>query len=223
MDARLEDFQRIAESDEHFFRGMEVHRDGKYKRAIQLYGMATELRPEASLPLLFRARAHFEEGDFANAIKDCNTALDIVPEDSAALNMRGVAKYGSGDIDGAVEEFEHLMETREGFPWPYINRALIVRNRDGMDAGLKEFKAIAERFPKSSRVFDSLGVLTYELGDRDQALEYFDVAVANSNAANFPFPHAFLNRSILRKELGDAEGAAADEKKYKEFLNQTSK
>lgn len=223
MDTRLKDFKQVAESDEYWFKAMEVHRAGKIKRAIQLYGLAHDLRPEASMPLLFRARASFEDGDFAGAIEDCTTIIDMLPDNSAAYNMRGVARYGAGDVEGAIEDFEHLMALRKGFPWPFINRAFVIGETEGVEAGVKEFKLIAEKFPTNPRIFDSLGVLAYQSGDLKGALEYFNLAAANSDIAKYAFPHTFLNRSLLRKEMGDTAGAVLDEKKYIELLNRRNR
>jgi len=223
LDNRLDAFRTVTESDELWFKGMEVHRNGKLNRAIQLYTEAHELRPDATMPLLFRARAAFENGDFQSAIDDCNAILEEFPDDSPAQNMRGLAKYGAGDFDGAIADFEELMKLRKNFHWPFINRALVINDKDGIEAGIREFEIIAERFGQIPRIFDSLGVLTYQMGDKKKALEYFNMAAEKSDKYKYAFPHTFLNRSQLRYEMGDSKGALEDRKKYEKLFGVTNK
>ncbi len=94
------------ESEEHFYSGVELQRQGRIEQAIVEYTKAIELNPELVEAYNNRAGAYLEKGQYDQVIADCNKVVELDIDLSMAYLMRGMAYTEQGKKAEAISDIE---------------------------------------------------------------------------------------------------------------------
>jgi tetratricopeptide (TPR) repeat protein len=87
--------------------GVELHRQGSYKEALNKYEEALKIDPESALANYEIAYTYFVMGDHSNSIKHCKLVLEVESDiDYLAYVVMGSSLNMSGDPTKAIETFE---------------------------------------------------------------------------------------------------------------------
>lgn len=79
-----------------------LFKQGEYKKSLDSYNLALELKPTEKFALVARSRCHLQLGDTASALKDAETALEEDKEFIRALYQKAEALYSMGDFEHAL-------------------------------------------------------------------------------------------------------------------------
>ena len=79
-----------------------LFKQGEYKKALESYNLALELKPTEKFALVARSRCHLQLGDTESALKDAETALEDDKEFIRALYQKAEALYSMGDFEHAL-------------------------------------------------------------------------------------------------------------------------
>ncbi|MBI4336323.1 MAG: tetratricopeptide repeat protein [Chloroflexi bacterium] len=93
-------------TDEDFRRALELHREGRYDQAAELFASVAESRPGDPLPHVMRGSAYANNGQFREAVESFSQALELAPDDAVVYLYRGDAYLRMGLRDEARQDFE---------------------------------------------------------------------------------------------------------------------
>lgn len=131
---------------------------------------------------------------------------------------RGIAEGRRGELEAAFQDFEKAIALSPKDPLPLLNRAYAFLLNDDLDHAIADYCKAINLDKKNPSAYNSLGFVYYLKGEKGKALENFDEAIRLDPKE----PLYYLNRAKLKKETGNASGAEADLKKFKE-LNSAGK
>jgi len=158
-------------------RGTVYYRMQNYARASTDYLRAIDLDPAL-------ASAHFNLGltynrldDREQAFNHFDAAIRNGSENGAAFIERGVHHLDNGDFDLALADFTRAHELLPESPWPLANRGLTYAwKRDEVRAS-RDLDAAVAIDPLNQVALRGRALLSLNRGDREEAVEYLDVAL----------------------------------------------
>jgi Flp pilus assembly protein TadD len=130
-------------------------------------------------------------------------SLDIYPTYYRPLEGLAAVAYREGDLEAALDYSESALELA---PDPEKMLGLmgnIHRQRGRLDLARASWEALLAREPNDPETLSNLGILEWQEGDTDKALEYWLKATEDSDAP----AGVWLNLARAYEELGDREGA----------------
>jgi tetratricopeptide (TPR) repeat protein len=134
-------------------------------------------------------------------------AVALAPDNPEYRLIRGEVLYLLGEEDGALEQMDRLAAAGADTAYSRYVATVIRRNKGDYEAALREADAGLALAPDDADLMEEKGGVYYMLDDPLSALEWLDKALA----INPRLPGALFVRGLVRGELGDAEGAAADQ------------
>jgi len=108
-----------------FDKGLNFHKSGNYKEAINAYTKAIELNPQGANAYGARGVAYDGLGNYQQAINDLNKAIQLDTADAWWFyNVRGIiACYGLGNYQQAMNDFNKVIELNPQRDEGYYNVA----------------------------------------------------------------------------------------------------
>ena len=94
----------------YYRRGILLHREGDYKKAIEQYDKAIEMDPKNDAACYARGLAKEALGNYQGAIEDYSKVIEINPKDAVAYYARGLAKEALDNYQGAIEDYNKAIE-----------------------------------------------------------------------------------------------------------------
>ncbi|MFC4866545.1 MULTISPECIES: tetratricopeptide repeat protein [Streptomonospora] len=186
-----------------------------------------------------RWRLRHDAGRDAEAFEDIERAIRLRPDDAASYIQRGRTHRELRRLDAAIADFDRACELDSTIPAPLVQRALTFEGRGDHDAALADFTRAFALRPQDGHLLAHRAVLhraqgrhAESLADFDRALrltpddawtlsqrgstrwrlDQFEAALADLDRAVElePTSGRFLDRAVLRQDIGDLEGALAD-------------
>jgi Flp pilus assembly protein TadD/glycosyltransferase involved in cell wall biosynthesis len=179
--------------------GVLLYEAGDKEGALNHYQKAAQLKPED--PVFLKNLADFlyiERGDIEEALKNYVQALTLNPQDCEALLASGHICLTLGQQEDARIFFNRVLEIE---PWneparemlnqlntmPYptyghesdealYGRAQTEAKEGRRDNAIKTLKMLIAQDPDHAAAYNDLGVLSYESGDKQAALGYYEQA-----------------------------------------------
>ena len=146
------------------------------------------------------ALVKYQIKDYKGAISDLDKAVEIDPDYSIALNLRGASKFNLEDYEGALEDY---------------NRSIDIQKRRVSRIGLTIYdrrgNVVDEHRP--SETDHGLAITFYNRAMVKSAIENYEEAIEDyTNALKYDsdLVQVYLSRGLLKRELGDMEGACSD-------------
>lgn len=147
-------------------------------------------------------------GNYEEAIRHFDRAIGIWPEFAEAYMNRGVAKHNVSQRLPALADLDKALDLDPGLALAYSERGQIyLENGDGQRA-VREFskslnaKATLDGYYQRAEAYE-------KLGEHQKAILDFDAAIGEFREA----PYAYRARAVAKRNLGDREGADADDEK----------
>ena len=188
--------------------------------AREAFGRALEIDPEATGPLLQRARVNAIEGDTAEALADIDRVIDADPRDQRDLLMQQQARLlrarlrqQAGEPDRALEDVEAVLEQDEENPAAIEMKGLIAAEREDYPEAIRAFRRLVQLNRDDPVVLSQLGMLYLAAKQPRQAIQRFTKAL-EIDADNFP---SRRGRSDAAISIGDHEAALPDLEKAHEL------
>jgi tetratricopeptide (TPR) repeat protein len=119
------------------------------------------------------------------------------------LLAEAVSRYEGGDTVGAGELLGHIIQEYPDDPAANYYLAQILYDRSLYEAALDSYKKAVES-PEFNDALFNVGYLSYELGDADAALEYYDKYLEYRPGDST----ALYNKGIIYADLGNDAYAA---------------
>lgn len=133
-------------------------------------------------------------------------AVELAPDEPSYRIIRGEVLFMLGDLEGALEQLERLPADAHSANTRYM-ATFIHRVQENYEAALREANAGLALAPENTDLMEEMGGVYYLLDDPLSAREWLEKALA----INPRLGSALFLRGLVRAELGDADGAAADQ------------
>jgi serine/threonine protein kinase/tetratricopeptide (TPR) repeat protein len=194
----------------YFNRASALAACGKRTEAVADYDRALQRDPELVPAYVNRGLARLELEQFAGALADFDRAVAL-GQDSAAIQAgRGAALERLGrhaEADAAFQKATarataESREVQRSLRWVYGFAVALRLPREAAEA----FGEVLAEEPENPKALYGMALLRDRAGKKDEAIRYYDRALAAWPA----FPEARRYRAILRARLGDVRGAEED-------------
>ncbi len=133
-------------------------------------------------------------------------AVELAPDEPSYRAIHSEVLFILGDLEGALEQLDRLPADAHSANTRYM-ATFIHRVQENYEAALREADAGLALDPEDADLMEEKGGVYYMLDDPLSAREWLDKALTiNSRRAS-----TLYLRGMVRAELGDADGAAADQ------------
>ena len=170
-----------------------------FARLVKRFPDDAELH--ASLAASLRDLDQFEAAETPS-----RRAVELAPDEPSHRIIRGEVLFLLGDLEGALEQLDRLPADAHSSNTRYM-ATFIHRNQENYEAALREADAGLALDPEDTALMEEKGGVYYLLEDPLSAREWLDKALA----INPRLGSALFLRGLVRADLGDADGAAADQ------------
>ncbi len=99
----MADDETVSEVEELFYRGTDLHGEGRYDEALACFEHCLELDPDFDDALLGKAMAYLERGDMEQAIEIGKQLVERNPDDALAYTNLSLFYQRAGKIAEAEE------------------------------------------------------------------------------------------------------------------------
>lgn len=182
-------------------------RRGDYETASAGYDRLIRILPGDYSLHAAKARVLMAQGRYKEALASSTEALRLAPDDEETLLGHVEALAVAGDSPAALALLDRLVASGAESPTSRFLAALILRNQGEYERALREAEAGLVLAPDDPALIEEKGTIYYMLDDPLSAKEWLDRAVALDPAS----ADALYLRGLVRVDLGDAEGGAADQ------------
>jgi tetratricopeptide (TPR) repeat protein len=196
--------------------------------------LAAKSNPRIARKLLIRGQYAAMNGSYKTALKHLNKAILIKPDYDTAYYHRGILKSTLKDIQGAIADFSQAVRLNPHYSLPFFSRGTLYLQYGQAEKALADFDAAIAINPqfydalnnkavllntmgqplKAKQIYDSLIVLYDQLKSDKGYLNGGVLAQTPSDtlqAALKPrVPRLYYNRSFIKVQMNDLEGALQD-------------
>ncbi|MBN3040258.1 MAG: tetratricopeptide repeat protein, partial [Candidatus Omnitrophica bacterium] len=150
---------------------------GDFSKSLAASNKALALNPYSVEAYVNRGVALFNQGKYNKALDSYSKAVEINPDYLRIYYNIGIA-YTLLDYDQkAIANFRKATGSPEVAVDAYYNLGVLYRKNGMIKEAINAFLKVAEIAPEAD-VYNNLAMIYYELGDFEQAKEYFNQAVA---------------------------------------------
>ncbi|KHD11588.1 hypothetical protein PN36_01055 [Candidatus Thiomargarita nelsonii] len=163
--------------DKHFFRAVEMQRQGNWQGTIAESKKAYHYNPNRSMILFYMGRAYTESGHYKKSIEAVSELIAAYPYKMNALLNMGVAYARLGNYEQAIKAYHKVLQIKPDHANAYQNIGHLFRRQGKIDKALQAFKRASELAPENSLAHLNLGVAEWQNKQYKQAGESFKKAV----------------------------------------------
>lgn len=187
----------------YFNRGSILATEKKYELALNDFKTFDRISPDDFEVQYLMAACYYYLGDKATSLALVNKSLNGMFDFIDALKLRGTLYLEKGEYANAIKDFNNSLLTQfndyeiyymSGFCYEALNDSILALNNylKAEDLGFK-----------NEILFNNIGSLLVKLTDFENALKYFEKAIAINN--NFAL--AYYNQGIANDQLGFRDSA----------------
>lgn len=184
-------------------RGQANRRLGYFRKALEDYNTAIELRPNFATALSNRAALFSAVRRYDLAIRDLNRAIEMQPDYAEAYNNRGVAYRLSGNLTHAINDLSEAIRLKPDFADAYHNRGIAYSYAGDYDMAVTDYSFAIDIRPDWHRAHSNRGFAAFYLGRFELAYADLSAVLANDESE----PYTVIWRYLAKARMG-AEGAA---------------
>jgi tetratricopeptide (TPR) repeat protein len=187
--------------DEHRNLGIAFYKTQMYEEAAREYRRIVAIKPDEAEARFYLGLIHFRRGEFAEAATEFLEAIAIEPKRAAAYNNLGLALEAMEEYEDAARQYRRALELSPDSITPRMNSAYLSFLKSETEAAIEQLVKIGQE--KGQTLLGSFlqGLISYEQGDADKALEFWNSAAAG-NRQN---PAVENNLGILWQAKGQVE------------------
>jgi len=131
--------------------GLEYHKTGNLKKAIELYTEAIEKKtPKAAEAHNWRGMAYDDLGDQDKALADFNEAVRISPNYADAYNNRGEVYRKQKKFALAARDYNEAIKHEKNFPEAHFNAALVSEDLRNPQNAVKHYEEYLKLSPNAT-------------------------------------------------------------------------
>jgi tetratricopeptide (TPR) repeat protein len=198
--------------------------------------MAAKANPKAAQRLLIRGHYAAINGSYKTALKLLNKAILLKPDYDTAYFHRGVLKSNIKDINGAIDDFSQAVRLNPRYSLPYFNRGTLYLQYGFQQKALADFDAAIQINPQFYDALNNKAVLLNAMGKPQEARQIYDSLINVFDGLNSKkgylnswsllpnqtdafrsytalkprVPRFYFNRSFIKVQINDLEGALQD-------------
>ena len=181
-------------------------REQEYKKAIEHYTKAIELKPNLASAYNNRGNTYRQKGEFDAAIQDLNKAIDLNPDLANAYNNRGAAYGQKGEFDTAIQDLNKAIDLNPDLAEAYNNRGATYGQKGEFDAAVQDYTKAIDLNPQYAEAYNNRGNTYRQKGEFDAAIQDLNKAIdLNPDLAN-----AYNNRGAAYGQKGEFDTAIQD-------------
>lgn len=148
-----------------------------YARAVELYKASLVKNPSYFRPMVGLAESYFALDEYEEALRYVREARKYAREDTAFMNLEGRIQIGLGDLSGAAALFaEVLAREPNNLEARFGQAELDVASGRKRQAATRYVQSL-QVAPNNRKALVSLALLYEDLGERDVAARYVDLAL----------------------------------------------
>ena len=117
-----------------------------------------------------RGNVRVSQHKIEDAIADFNQSIAIAPQYPDAYLNRGIAYEGQKNWDLALADYNHALEIAPQDPVAYNNRGNAKAGQQKWQQALEDYEKAVEIAPNFSLARANAALVTYQIGDRDEAI-----------------------------------------------------
>jgi tetratricopeptide (TPR) repeat protein len=178
--------------------GLTYGKLGRYKKAIEFYRKATQLRPDDPALYAELAWTYGELRQWQNAVEAYKAVIRLQPDFAAAHCNLGVAYAELGDFEKAIEGYKRAIELEPDFLEAQRNLAVAYSRLNRWQDAAEAFKQVIRIEPQDAEAYFSLGVAYGTLERYEAAVEAFSEAIRRDST----FVRAHRNLGVAFARLG---------------------
>lgn len=174
---------------------------GNYEEAVDAYTCVIELNTNhVAYAYTWRAESYRILGERENAYNDIARALELDSGDGSTYLIRANLYLNDGSYPAAISDYTNAINIGDiDLPWAYSRRGIAYYYLDELDLSRQDNLVAIALDPANDVAYNNLGVIFYESGDMNGAIEYFELAIKNTDNIEFPS----LNLGYFNYERGD--------------------
>ncbi|MGK7942253.1 MAG: tetratricopeptide repeat protein [Crocosphaera sp.] len=197
-------------------RGILYKNENQFDLALKDFNQALNLNSRYGLAYQHRGQLYYKEAEVHKnlALKDFNQAIELNAKDSSTLFHRGILHALSGNLFQALEDFTKVIKLNPNESALY-NRGVIFYQQNQIELAGEDFKNALTMNRKHCPSLINLGLILYELGPIQPAMQLFQEAVSLTKE-----PEGKLALAVSRfRENQDNESKLLLDDFNKELLN----
>ncbi|HRI84281.1 MAG TPA: tetratricopeptide repeat protein [Ignavibacteria bacterium] len=154
----------------HFFRGRNLHDEGRYSDAIKYYDKYISIFPNDAKAYNFRGLSFQGKKDFENAIKDLSKAIKLDPNYIAAISNRGECYFKMEKWDEAQKDFSKVLKIEPDNVSMYFNRGLAYSKEEDWDEAIDDFTKVIKANSMYTEAYMNRGLAYYYASNYELAI-----------------------------------------------------
>ncbi len=154
----------------YFFKGKNLHEEGKYTEAIDYYTKYMKSFPSDAKAFNFRGLAYEDHKEYKKAINDFNQAIKIDPNYAIAYANRGECYFKLEETDMAIKDFSQVIKIEPDNMAAYYGRGLIRSKEEDWHDAVKDFSKVISKDPYYVQAYVNRGLAYYWLSDYEMAI-----------------------------------------------------
>ena len=186
--------------------GDRYYNAGKYKKSIEFYSKAIELRPIA-IAYSNRGCAYNALGEREKAIQDYTKAIELNPNYMNAYYNRGCAYSALGEREKAIQDYTKAIELNPNYMNAYYNRGNAYDALEESEKAIEDYTKAIELDANDAAAYYNRGNAYSGLGEREKAIEDY-TKVIELEPKN---KQVYMKRAKIYRVLGKEEKAITDE------------
>ena len=192
--------------------GRVYSRMGRYDEAITAAKQAILIDPHLLIAYTNLSEVQlYEQGDVKSGMETCQRALHIDPHNAWSYDCVGWASFGRGDWAQAQAAFQEAVLYNPPYTLFRFRLAHAYRLQGHYQQALDTLEPLLRIDPSDPTPWYDMGVVCQEMGDQDQAHQYFQHYQGEMEAQLRRHPNdaeTIWDLAILFSRLGDKERAS---------------
>ena len=164
----------VIDPDDHFAKGEEHYKAGRYKAAVAELRQAVRLSPDWDDPHYVLALALTELGELQEAIEEYKRVIDLAIKDEPKIlsyyNM-GNAHFDLGEYENAIGSYEQAIKLDPTRSRPHNNLGLVYAALDRLEEAVTAFSEAVHLKKDYAEAHYNLGVVYFQMGKKKEAQE----------------------------------------------------
>ncbi|MCL2117039.1 MAG: tetratricopeptide repeat protein [Planctomycetaceae bacterium] len=184
----IDDFSKVVENDPTvssawYWMGWAYRLLGKYRKAVEAFDKALAVAPKDDDCYYARGMAKQDLLLFAEAEQDMKTACEINPENAFAVHYYAHALEWQGRFEESLGHFKKSLEMDSEIVEWYCCYADVLIKQERTEEAIEQLNASIALDPHQSQPYFYLGELYDTLGERDKAVEFYQLAIRSDDPA----------------------------------------
>ncbi|MEO8447308.1 MAG: tetratricopeptide repeat protein [bacterium] len=153
-----------------FFKGKNLHEEGKYPEAVDYYTKYIKIFPEDSKAFNFRGLAYEDHKDFKKAVTDFTNAIKLDAKYSAAYSNRGECYYKLEEYEKAIKDFGQVLKLEPDNTSAYYARGLVYSKEEDWEKSIADYSKVIAKDQDYVQAYLNRGLSYYYIKDYEMAI-----------------------------------------------------